>query len=317
MQRPVDPNALARVCGRLGLAGQPPWLHAEAARRMAERLPLIRLTPAHVLVWGAQVGGGWEEVARAYPQAQRSRVEAGGGAGGAGGAGHAATAAAPPPARTGWASWRRWWAPAQAPQTAALPAPLWPSQVPAEQAELLWANMVLHGEADPPGLLQSWSQALAVEGFLMFSTLGPGTLPELRALYAEAGWGPPAAPLVDMHDIGDMLVQTGFADPVMDQELLTLTWPDAASALAELRGLGGNVDPARAPGLRTPRWRERLLAALAATSGQRADGRVALSFELVYGHAFKAAPRLKLAPEAALSPVDLQRMARAGRRPPP
>lgn len=313
MQRPVDPTALARVCGRLKRAGHPPWLHAEAARRMAERLPLIRLTPAHVLVWGAQVGGGWAEVAQAYPQARRSRVESGGGEA------HAANASldTPPSSpRAGWSGWRRWWAPAQAPHPAALPAPLLPSQVPAEQAELLWANMVLHGEADPPDLLQSWHRALAVEGFLMFSTLGPGTLPELRVLYAEAGWGPPAAPMVDMHDIGDMLVQTGFADPVMDQEVLTLTWADAASALAELRGLGGNADPARAPGLRTPRWRERLLEALAATARQRADGRVALSFELVYGHAFKAAPRLKLAPEAALSPAELQRMARAGRRPP-
>ena len=58
-----------------------------------------------------------------------------------------------------------------------------------------------------------------------------------------------------MHDLGDMLVQAGFADPVMDQEMLTLTWPDAEALLAELRALGGNADPARCAGLRTPRWR--------------------------------------------------------------
>lgn len=287
---------------------------------MAERLPLIRLTPARVVVWGAQTGGGLAEVAHTYPQAQCSRVEPEGREAATVPAAATASTFAPargPAPRTGWASWRRWFTPAQAPQSipfpTALPA-LMPAQVPAEQAELLWANMALQGEADPTALLRAWHRALAVEGFLMFSTLGPGTLPELRALYAEAGWGPPAAPLVDMHDIGDMLVEAGFADPVMDQEVLTLTWPDAAAALAELRGLGGNVDPGRAPGLRTPRWRERLLGAFADTARQRPDGRVALSFELVYGHAFKAAPRVKLAPETALSAAELQRMARARRR---
>ncbi|MEN9416562.1 MAG: putative biotin synthesis protein BioC [Pseudomonadota bacterium] len=312
MKRPVDPTALARVRGRLARAGNPPWLHAEVARRMAERLPLIRLTPARVLAWGVQLGGGLGEVAGAYPQAQCWRVEEAAGVEAAASRGPAAVSApaSTPQTRAGWASWRRWFTPGAAAQQPVLA----PSQVPAEQAELLWANMVLHGEADPPALLRAWHQALAVEGFLMFSTLGPGTLPELRALYAEAGWGPPAASLVDMHDIGDMLVQTGFADPVMDQEVLTLTWPDARAALAELRGLGGNVDPARMPGLRTPRWRGRLLEALSATALQRADGRVALSFELVYGHAFKVAPRVKLAPETALSATELQRMARAGRR---
>ncbi|MCC7100000.1 MAG: biotin synthase, partial [Rubrivivax sp.] len=161
-------------------------------------------------------------------------------------------------------------------------------EVPAGAAQLVWSNMLLQAIADPRPLLARWHEALAVEGFLMFATLGPGSLPELRAIYRAERWGEPMQAFVDMHDLGDMLVFAGFADPVMDQEILTLTWPDVPALLAELRALGANLSPRRHQGLRTPRWRERLQQALATTAQ---DGRPRLSFELVYGHAFKAAPR--------------------------
>ena len=158
-----------------------------------------------------------------------------------------------------------------------------------------------------------WQRALAVGGFLMFSTLGPGSLPELRATYREQGWGEPMLPFIDMHDLGDMLVHAGFADPVMDQELVTLTWPDSEALLRELHGLGANVSPRRHAGLRTPRWRRRLLAALAE---QAVDGRPHLTFELVYGHAFKAAPRARVQAQTSLSLDDMRSMIRTGKPPP-
>jgi malonyl-CoA O-methyltransferase len=154
---------------------------------------------------------------------------------------------------------------------------------------MLWANMVLHAAADPVALMAQWHRALAVDGFLMFSTLGPDSLLELREVYAAAGWPAPHPPHVDMHDIGDQLVQQGFADPVMDQETLRLHWSGPEALLAELRALGANLGVDRAPGLRTPRWRARLLGALRERVGP--DGRITMRFELVYGHAFKAAPR--------------------------
>jgi malonyl-CoA O-methyltransferase len=119
------------------------------------------------------------------------------------------------------------------------------------------------------------------------------------------------APLVDMHDLGDMLVQAGFADPVMDQEVLTLTWPDADTLLAELRALGGNADPRRHAGLRTPRWKARLKQRLQ----DRADaqGRIAMTFEIVYGHAFRVAARPRLAAQTEVSLDTMREMVR--RRP--
>jgi malonyl-CoA O-methyltransferase len=148
---------------------------------------------------------------------------------------------------------------------------------------------------------------LRADGFVMFSCLGPGTLRELRALYAELGW-PAATPgFIDMHDLGDMLVQAGFADPVMDQETLTLRWSNPAALLAELRTLGGNTAPDRFKALRTPRWRARLERGLESLAAP--DGTIGLSFEVAYGHAFKAAPRLQ-AGETTVSLDDMRAMVR-------
>jgi malonyl-CoA O-methyltransferase len=116
-----------------------------------------------------------------------------------------------------------------------------------------------------------------------------------------------------MHDLGDMLVHAGFAEPVLDQETLTLRWKDADTLLAELRLLGGNAAPDRFRGLRTPAWRRRLLAALAERSA--ADGSIGLSVEVAYGHGFKAAPRLRADEPVAVSLADMRAMVRRPRPP--
>jgi malonyl-CoA O-methyltransferase len=114
-----------------------------------------------------------------------------------------------------------------------------------------------------------------------------------------------------MHDLGDMMMQAGFADPVMDQETLTLRYASAQAALDELRTLGGNTSPDRMQGLRTPRWRRLLERELDALRG--ADGKLGLSFEVAYGHAFKVAPRLRVGEATTVSLEDMRAMVRSGR----
>jgi len=256
---------------------------------MAERLPVIKRQPAVIVDWWAGLGGGAEALSAAYPSARRIAVRP-----------DELPPVAQPPAPVRWSPlrWRR----------GARSSPVEPtigeSQVGAGAGGLLWANMMLHLVADPRAAMRQWLRALALDGFLMFSTLGPGSFALLRELYRAQRWPAPHAPFVDMHDLGDMLIGAGFADPVMDQETLTLTWPDADALLGELRALGGNVDGERFGGLRTPRWRSALAAALARRAG--ADGRIALDVEIVYGHAFRPPPRAPIA-ETAKVPVRFVR----------
>jgi len=128
---------------------------------------------------------------------------------------------------------------------------------------------------------------LEVGGLLMFSTLGPDTLKELRAAFAD-GYAHTQR-FIDMHDLGDMLVGCGFADPVMDMETLTLTYDDVDAMLGELRAAGSSCAmTARRRGLtgKGP-WVE----ARAAYEAMRRDGKLPATFEIVYGHAWKAAPK--------------------------
>ncbi len=299
-ERVIDPLAVKAQLRRLlqrqqADQGAAPWLHAEVARRMAQRLLLIRQRPTRIIEWWGALAGGGEVLAEAYPDAARLVVEPDA----------AWSEASRRQRQLPWWSARRWSGGGDQIIDEAQP-------LPADSSQLVWANMVLHAVSDPPQLMQRWHEALQVDGFVMFSCLGPDTLKQLRAIYRSLGWGAMGIDFVDMHDYGDMLLQAGFADPVMDQETLTLTWATPADLLAELRGLGGNVAPGRGHGLRTPRWRRSLELELERLRGP--DGRLALSFEVAYGHAFKAAPRRAATAATSVSLDAMRQLLREPRK---
>jgi malonyl-CoA O-methyltransferase len=142
--------------------------------------------------------------------------------------------------------------------------------------DLVWSNMTLHW-VDPLAAFKEFHRALAPEGLLMFSALGPDTLKELRV----AAGATRVHEFIDMHDLGDMLVAAGFAAPVMDMEVLTFTYKDPDGLLADLRAGGQtNARADRPRGLSGKGLLERL----------RASGKSS-TFEVVYGHAWKGVPR--------------------------
>jgi malonyl-CoA O-methyltransferase len=282
---PVAADRWARTAPALS-----PWLHEEVARRMEDRLQWIRQPPAAWAHWGAVRGGlqAHAAIARRYPKSECFVVEV-----------HANTQES---AIKNVA--KPWWNPARwtaAPTRLAMP--------PDGGVQMLWANMALHMAADPQALIAQWHRLLAPQGFLMFSCLGPDSVRELRGVYADLGWPPAGHAFTDMHDWGDMLVHAGFAEPVMDMERITLTFASATRLLAELRELGQNLHPARFPALRGRGWHANLLAALEARLARAEDaGRLPLTFEIIYGHAFKPAPKVRLAAESAVSLQDMRAM---------
>ncbi|MFV0680761.1 biotin synthase [Ottowia sp.] len=284
---PVDPIAARRWAERPHT--QAPWLHEEVARRMAERLDVIRLPVQRWAHWEPVRGGltGHDRVAAHYPDAACFRVSAQVGK----------TQTAIKNKANPW--WLKWFQPS-ASGVKAVAAP------PPESMQLVWANMLAHQTAEPDALLADWQRALAVDGFVMFSCLGPDSLHELRALYAAQDWPPPAQDFTDMHDWGDQLVAAGFADPVMDMERITLTFETPARLLTELRELGRNLHPGRHVALRTPDWRQRLEGALDERLRPAGGGPLALTFEVIYGHALKAAPRHKVEAQTAISLGDMR-----------
>jgi malonyl-CoA O-methyltransferase len=112
-----------------------------------------------------------------------------------------------------------------------------------------------------------------------------------------------------MHDWGDMLLQAGFAQPIMDMEHITLTYASAEDLLSELRTLGRNLHPQRFAGLRGRAWHARLLRGLQTKLSSPAhQGRLALTFEVIYGHAFKASAVAKRDTPTVVSLEDMKKM---------
>jgi malonyl-CoA O-methyltransferase len=155
--------------------------------------------------------------------------------------------------------------------------------------ELLWSNLALQWVDHLPAAFAEMNRVLAVDGLLVFTTFGPDTLKEVRAAFSGVDGNVHVSRFVDMHDVGDMLVAAGFADPVMEMEMMTLTYGDAGALLRDLKAIGAtNAAVARPRALMGRRRWERALAALDAT---RVNGRIAATFEVIYGHAWKVPPQ--------------------------
>lgn len=286
----IDPVAAARWERTAPMPS--PWLHEEVARRMEGRLEWIRPSPTAWCHWEPVRGGlaAHALLRQRYPHAICYATE-------------------PHPVR-------------QAAVATALATPWWSpkhwaggtthfSMPPDSTAKMLWANMALHMEANPEVLMAKWHRALAVDGYLMFSCLGPDTLRELRGLYATLGWPAPAHTFTDMHDWGDRLAHAGFAEPVMDMERITLTFSSAPRLLQELRELGMNLHPQRFTGLRGRRWHAQLLHEMEQRlRSPQHNGALALTFEIIYGHALKPAPRVAITGESSVSLQDMRAMLR-------
>jgi NADH dehydrogenase [ubiquinone] 1 alpha subcomplex assembly factor 5 len=161
--------------------------------------------------------------------------------------------------------------------------------------DLVLSGLSLQGVNDLPGVLAQAARALKPDGLLLAALLGGRSLHELRdaLLAAEAevtgGASPRVAPFVDVREAGALLQRAGFALPVVDSDVITVTYDDALALMRDLRGMGlGNALAARRRGP-TPRS---VLARAAVIYGERyrgVDGRVAASFEVVYLHGWKPA----------------------------
>ena len=288
----ADPAAIDRRAARRHFAraaatyDSAAVLQREIATRMAERLDVVRLAPAAILDAGCGTGGALAEFALRYPTARRYAIDV---ALPMLGAARAKTVERR-------MTLRRLLAPLAGGARGAEPAfvcgDVQALPFAAASFDLVWSNLALQWVNDLPGALGEFHRVLRVDGLVSFTTFGPDTLRELRTAFAGVDARPHVNRFVDMHDIGDMLVRAGFADPVMHMEHLTLTYADAGALVRDLKAIGAtNAAQGRARGLMgRSRW-AKVLAALERMRRADGDGRLPATFEVIYGHAWKAAPR--------------------------
>lgn len=247
-------------------------LQREVGGRMLQRLELVKMQPGCVLDLGSGTGTHTEQLMKKYP---KSRV-------------HALDFALPMVRRT--AARGRWLK-----RPLCLCGDMESLPLRAASVDLIYSNLAFQWANEPAALFAECLRILKPGGLLMFSTLGPDTLKELRAAWSEVDDLPHVSPFMDMHNVGDALLHSGFAEPVMDVDQLQLTYQTVDQLMRDLKHLGAhNASAGQSRGLT---GKARMQAMRNVYEGFRQQGLLPASYEVVYGHAW--APQ---APSAVLCP---------------
>lgn len=234
-------------------------LAREVGQRMAARLDFMKLSPARIADIGCATGDGIRTLQDRYPLSLPLAID------------YAPAMLAEVARRASWLDRVR----RRAPRCIAADVRALPLR--GGTLSLAWSNLMLHWLDDPLPSFRELNRVLEVGGLLMFSALGPDTLKELRAAGATT-----LRRFHDMHDLGDMLMAAGFADPVMDMETITFAYAGPRGLLRDQRLLGVRDGLLGPMGFREGRRIFR------AWQTQLRDSRLPATFEIVYGHAWKA-----------------------------
>lgn len=266
-------NAAAAVYDRTAV------LQRAVGARLLERLDLVRLEPQRILDLGSGTGGGAAQLGARYPAARIIQLDQ-------------AFNMLRQSRRRGLSDRQ---------SLVCADAEALPLQ--AGRVDLAFSSLMLQWASDPVRVLQEARRALRTDGLFLFSSFGPDTLAELRESWARVDDHVHVNAFADMHDVGDALVGTGFADPVMETERFTLVYKDGRALMGELKALGaGNVNAGRRRALTGRRRMQQMLEEYENRHGDGRDGLPA-TFEVVYGHAWAVGAAPADADAAARSPA--------------
>ena len=271
----------------------------EVGNRLLERFDVMRIAPETILDVGCGPGTHTAALSARFPEALVTAVD------------HAPlmVARAVPPASGLLA---RWAGLGKRPRIRGLVSDMSALPLPREHADVLWSNFALQWANDLPALLAEWNRVLKIGGAIMFTAPGPDTLIELRRALVKAGEDADSRVqrFADLHDIGDMLIHAGFADPVMDMEVITLEYASATALWRDIKAQAAvNSMQTRPRGLLTPRKLRAIEAAL--DSVRKADGPIRISVEVIYGHAWKVAPKKTAEGHGIVRLASIQRGSKA------
>ncbi len=244
-------------------------LQREVGERMLDRMELIRLCPRRILDIGAGTGYCSRLLRRRYPRAELISADL---------------------------------APAMVVR-AAERATVWErllgrhhfvvadmEQLPVADGsvDLLFSNLTLQWCPAPERAFGELRRVLRPGGLLMFTTFGPDTLRELRLCWGEVDGYTHVSAFAEMQRVGDLLLESRFADPVVDSETFTLTYAKVRDLMRDLKMLGAhNATAGRQRGLT---GKGRFAALVDAYEGWRRDGVLPATYEVIYGHAWAPEP---------------------------
>lgn len=245
-------------------------LQREVARRLLERLDYIKIDPEKILDLGCGTGQLTHPLLKRFKKAQVIGLDI------------APAMLRQARKQAGW--WRK-------PRFVAGDIEALP--IAGNSMDLVISSLSFQWCHDLDRVFAECRRILRPGGVLLFTTFGPDTLKELRGSWSEVDGHAHVNQFIDMHDIGDAMVRLQLADPVMDVEHFTLTYPDVRTLMRELKGIGAhNMTAGRARGLM---GKSRMQAFERAYEQYRIDVSLPATYEVIYGHAWCSGPEKQLA----------------------
>lgn len=261
------------------------------ARRLAERLDLFRIEPALILDLGTGRGNAVPPLARHYPRARIIAFDI-----------------AIEMLRLGSGGWRRRFSRHRYVCGDAECLPFTDASF-----DLVFSNMTLQWCPDLPAALAEIRRVLKPQGLVLFTTVGPDTLMELRESWAAVDSDAHVNAFLDMHDVGDALIRAGLSSPVMDVEYLKLTYPDVTAVMRELKAIGAHNVMAGRPLHLTAKGTLRRL--IAEYERRRSEGVIPATWEIIYGHAWAPSPGTRPQDGSTVATFPISELRRPRRTP--
>ena len=247
-------------------------LQREVCTRMLEKLSCIKLQPSRIIDVGSGTGWGTRQLGERYQKTDIMALD---------------IAIGMLQAARGTSNW--WQKLFAGKRESFVCADVEALPIAANSVEMVWSNLALQWCNDLPSTFVELKRVLKVEGLLIFSTFGVDTLKELRSAFSEVDGYNHLSRFIDLHDIGDMLVGAGFADPVMEMERITLTYNNVRAVMQDLKSIGAhNATAGRASGMMGKSAWQKITENY---EKLRRDGKLPATFEIIYGHAWKPAPK--------------------------
>ena len=241
-------------------------LQREIADRLLERLDYIRFEPANILDLGSGTGYCLYKLAEQYKKASMLALDIA-------------------PAMLQWSRQKRNWRQRFSSRFQYLAGDAAKLPLADNSVDMIFSNLALQWCVDLKQVFSELRRVLKPGGMLLFSTFGPDTLKELRHCWSKVDDYKHINDFVDLHLVGDAVLQSGFENPVMDMEMITVTYQDVMGIMRDLKEIGAhNVNNERARGLM---GKARLKNLAEVYELFRTDELLPVSHEVIYGHAWK------------------------------
>jgi len=262
-------------------------LQREIGNRLLERLDYIRFQPQRILDVGAGTGICSYQLAEHYKESEVFILDF-------------ATAMLQQARQK--RSWRQRWSSRYQYLTGdAASLPLADNSV-----DMIFSNLALQWCEDLTQVFSEFRRVLKPDGMLLFSTFGPDTLKELNTCWQQVDTYRHVNNFIDLHEVGDALMKSGFSDPVMDMEMITVTYPDVMEIMRDLKQIGAhNVNQERAKGLTGKQAIKKLSVAYEV---YRNNNVLPVSHEVIYGHAWISGNKNELTDQCGVQQVSLDEL---------